>query len=76
MMPISPPSLPDILSSDLDPIFCGINPGLCAAATGHHFMSRSNRFWRAIDLSGLSFPRFFVFQRALPMLPVLRDCFH
>jgi hypothetical protein len=29
--------LPDILADDLDVVFCGLNPGLRAAETGHHF---------------------------------------
>jgi len=40
--------LPDILAERLVVVFCGINPGLSAAAAGHHFFGRSNRFWRVI----------------------------
>ena len=29
-------------------------PGLTAAATGHHFAGRSNRFWRVIHLAGFT----------------------
>jgi double-stranded uracil-DNA glycosylase len=46
--------LPDILAKDLSVVFCGINPGLSAAATGHHFVGRSNRFWRVIHLAGFT----------------------
>lgn len=46
--------LEDILAEDLAVIFCGINPGLKAAATGHHFMGRSNRFWRTLHLAGFT----------------------
>jgi G:T/U-mismatch repair DNA glycosylase len=36
----------DILAHDLDVIFCGMNPATTAAAAGHNFSSRSNRFWK------------------------------
>ncbi|WP_084166743.1 G/U mismatch-specific DNA glycosylase [Paraburkholderia caledonica] len=35
-------------------IFCGINPGMRAAATGHHFEGRNNRFWQTVHLAGLT----------------------
>ncbi|MFP6561941.1 G/U mismatch-specific DNA glycosylase [Paraburkholderia sp. B3] len=47
-------SLPDILAPGLSIVFCGINPGLRAAATGHHFAGRGNRFWRVLHLAGLT----------------------
>lgn len=47
-------SLPDILESGLSVVFCGINPGVLAASTGHHFAGRGNRFWRAIHLAGFT----------------------
>ena len=46
--------LPDIIAKDLDVVFCGINPGLSAAAAGHHFVRRSNRFWRVIHFAGFT----------------------
>jgi double-stranded uracil-DNA glycosylase len=46
--------LPDIIASRLAVIFCGINPGMSAAAAGHHFVGRSNRFWRVIHLAGFT----------------------
>jgi double-stranded uracil-DNA glycosylase len=46
--------LPDILGKGLDVIFCGINPALSAAAAGHHFVARSNRFWRVIHQAGFT----------------------
>jgi TDG/mug DNA glycosylase family protein len=46
--------LPDILADTLDVVFCGINPALSAAAAGHHFALRSNRFWRAIHVAGFT----------------------
>lgn len=47
-------ALPDILAPGLDVIFCGINPGMRAAASGHHFLGRSNRFWKTVHLSGFT----------------------
>ena len=49
-----PDSLPDIVAPHLAVLFCGINPGMMAAATGHHFAGRANRFWRVIHLAGFT----------------------
>jgi TDG/mug DNA glycosylase family protein len=49
-----PQSLPDILGPGLKVVFCGINPGVRAAADGHHFVGRGNRFWRVLHLSGFT----------------------
>ncbi|CAI8877118.1 G/U mismatch-specific DNA glycosylase [Pseudomonas sp. IT-P260] len=46
--------LEDILASGLSVVFCGINPGLLAAAQGHHFAGRGNRFWRTLHLAGFT----------------------
>jgi len=46
--------LPDVISSGLRVMFCGINPGLMSAATGHHFARPGNRFWPALHLSGFT----------------------
>ena len=46
--------LSDLLSKDLDVVFCGINPALSAALAGHHFSSPSNRFWRVLHLAGFT----------------------
>lgn len=46
--------LEDILSEHLAVIFCGINPGLLAAAQGHHFAGRGNRFWRTLHRAGFT----------------------
>jgi TDG/mug DNA glycosylase family protein len=46
--------LPDIIAGHLQVLFCGINPGMTAAATGHHFAGRSNRFWRVMHLAGFT----------------------
>jgi len=47
-------TLPDIIAEGLSVLFCGINPALSAAAAGHHFSNRNNRFWRAIHLAGFT----------------------
>jgi TDG/mug DNA glycosylase family protein len=46
--------LPDIISTSLNVVFCGINPGMRSAAVGLHFANRSNRFWRVIHLAGFT----------------------
>jgi TDG/mug DNA glycosylase family protein len=46
--------LPDLIAKDLDVLFCGINPALRSAQAGHHFSSRSNRFWRVLHLAGFT----------------------
>jgi double-stranded uracil-DNA glycosylase len=51
-------TLPDIVAPGLDVLFCGINPGLYSAATGHHFARPGNRFWPALHGSGFT-PRLF-----------------
>ncbi|MFJ2787212.1 MULTISPECIES: G/U mismatch-specific DNA glycosylase [unclassified Streptomyces] len=38
----------------LSVLFCGINPGLMTAATGHHFARPGNRFWPVLQLSGFT----------------------
>jgi TDG/mug DNA glycosylase family protein len=46
--------LPDVISTSLNVLFCGINPGMRSAAVGFHFVNRSNRFWRVLHLSGFT----------------------
>lgn len=46
--------LPDLLRPGLRIVFCGINPGLWSAATGHHFARPGNRFWPALHAAGLT----------------------
>jgi double-stranded uracil-DNA glycosylase len=46
--------LADVVAPGLAVLFCGINPGLLAAATGHHFAGRGNRFWRVMHLAGFT----------------------
>lgn len=45
---------PDILAEGLDVIFCGINPAVTAAADGHNFSHRNNRFWSVLHLAGFT----------------------
>jgi TDG/mug DNA glycosylase family protein len=47
-------TLPDVIAPGLTVLFCGINPGLYSAATGHHFARPGNRFWPALHLSGFT----------------------
>jgi double-stranded uracil-DNA glycosylase len=44
----------DILTDGLDVVFCGINPALTAALTGHNFSHPSNRFWSVLHLAGFT----------------------
>ncbi|MHA6625899.1 G/U mismatch-specific DNA glycosylase [Pseudonocardia sichuanensis] len=48
----------DVLPGTGDPplrvLFCGINPGLVSAATGHHFARPGNRFWPALHGAGFT----------------------
>ncbi len=39
-------------------LFCGINPGLYSAYTGHHFARPGNRFWPTLHAAGIT-PRLF-----------------
>jgi TDG/mug DNA glycosylase family protein len=47
-------TIPDVLAPGLRVLFCGINPGLVSAATGHHFARPGNRFWPALHGSGFT----------------------
>jgi double-stranded uracil-DNA glycosylase len=49
-------TVPDLIARDLAVLFCGINPGLYSAATGHHFARPGNRFWRALKAAGFTHP--------------------
>jgi TDG/mug DNA glycosylase family protein len=44
-------TIPDVVGPGLSVLFCGINPGLYSAATGHHFARPGNRFWPALHNS-------------------------
>ena len=45
---------PDIVTRGLDVVFCGLNPAASAAAAGHNFSSRSNRFWKVLHRAGFT----------------------
>jgi TDG/mug DNA glycosylase family protein len=47
-------TLDDVIADDLAVLFCGINPGLRSAASGHHFGNPANRFWAALFRSGFT----------------------
>ncbi|MEU4144589.1 G/U mismatch-specific DNA glycosylase [Streptomyces parvulus] len=46
--------VPDVVADGLRVLFCGINPGLMTAVTGHHFARPGNRFWPVLHLSGFT----------------------
>jgi TDG/mug DNA glycosylase family protein len=46
--------VPDIVAPNLKVLFCGINPGLYSAFTGHHFARPGNRFWPALHAAGFT----------------------
>ncbi|MFG1905199.1 G/U mismatch-specific DNA glycosylase [Kribbella sp. NPDC048928] len=46
--------IPDVIADGLRVLFCGINPGLMSAETGHHFARPGNRFWPALHRSGFT----------------------
>lgn len=46
-------TLPDYLRPGLDIVFVGINPGAYSAEVGHYFATSTNRFWPAVNRSGL-----------------------
>ena len=50
-------TLPDYLREGLDIVFVGINPGASSVAAGHYFAGRYNRFWPALNLSGIAGPQ-------------------
>ena len=47
------PTLPDHLRLGLDLVFVGINPGAYSASVGKYFATPQNRFWGALNRSGL-----------------------
>ena len=46
-------TLPDYLAPGLEVIFVGINPGAYSTRVGHYFATPRNRFWPAVNRSGL-----------------------
>lgn len=49
-----PDAVPEGGGHGLRVLFCGINPGLWSAASGHHFARPGNRFWPALHRSGFT----------------------
>jgi TDG/mug DNA glycosylase family protein len=47
-------TIPDVIAHNLRVLFCGINPGLFSAYTGHHFARPGNRFWPALHAAGFT----------------------
>ncbi len=47
------PTLPDYLTEGLDIVFVGLNPSEFSVQTGHYFANPRNRFWAALNGSGL-----------------------
>ncbi|MEW2304878.1 G/U mismatch-specific DNA glycosylase [Streptomyces sp. NPDC006655] len=43
-----------MIADGLHVLFCGINPGLMSAASGHHFARPGNRFWPVLHRSGFT----------------------
>jgi len=46
-------TLPDYLEPGLDIVFVGLNPSLYSVKVGHYFANPRNRFWPAMNRSGL-----------------------
>src|SRR5262249_49208282 len=46
--------VPDVIADELRVLFCGINPGLYSAWSGHHFARPGNRFWPALHRGGFT----------------------
>ena len=61
--------VPDVIAPELHVLFCGINPGLYTAATGHHFARPGNRFWPTLYRSGFT-PRLFFAEEEQLLLPL------
>lgn len=59
----------DVIASNLQILFCGINPGNMTAQTGHHFARPGNRFWPALFQAGLT-PRLFKPADQIDLLPL------
>jgi TDG/mug DNA glycosylase family protein len=53
MRPDTLVTLPDYLPQHPDILFVGINPGSYSAQQGHYYARATNRFWWALNTSGL-----------------------
>ncbi len=49
-----PATLPDLVRTNLDVIFVGINPSTYSVQQGHYFARKTNRFWPAFSQSSIS----------------------
>lgn len=47
-------TIPDLIAPGIAVLFCGINPSLYSAYTGHHFARPGNRFWPALFGGGFT----------------------
>ena len=47
-------TVPDVIAPGLRVLFCGINPGLYTAYSGHHFAGPGNRFWPTLHAAGFT----------------------
>ena len=47
-------TVPDVIARGLKVLFCGINPGLYSAWSGHHFARPGNRFWPTLHAAGFT----------------------
>ena len=47
-------AIPDVVTTELDVLFCGINPSLYSGATGFHFARPGNRFWATLHGAGFT----------------------
>jgi TDG/mug DNA glycosylase family protein len=47
-------TVPDVIGPELRVLFCGINPGLYTAWSGHHFAGPGNRFWPTLHAAGFT----------------------
>lgn len=59
----------DVIAPGLRVLFCGINPGLYTAWSGHHFARPGNRFWPALHLGSFT-PRLFSPAQERELLPL------
>lgn len=62
-------TVPDVIAPGLTALFCGINPGLYSAYTGHHFARPGNRFWPVLHAAGFT-PRLFRPDEQFELLPL------
>lgn len=47
-------AIPDHLRPGLRIVFVGYNPSLRSGMVGHHYANPNNRFWRVLQMSGLT----------------------